>query len=375
MSSDSPRVLLLGPARDAVSGVSTHLNQLLGSALADRFELSHFRVGSEGRTESRTGAILRVLASPLELAVRLACHRPRIVHINTSLVPKAYWRDLIYLAVAKAFRRKVVYQVHGGALPAEFFAGHRLLTRLLRRALSSADAVVLLSQRELAAYRDFVPDAHVELIANAVEIPDAELGAERYASGRPLEIVYLGRLAGDKGILDVVAALATLRDRGVDARLTIAGRGPAEGRVARAIAAHRLEAHVELLGAVFGPAKQRLWRRAQIFAFPTLREGLPYALLESMAAGVVPVVVPVGAIPDVVTDGVHGLFVPPCDPPALADALERLHLDRSGLRRMALAGRRRITEHYSVARLAADFQRLYSSLAPAARRVRSACVE
>ena len=51
---------------------------------------------------------------------------------------------------------------------------------------------------------------------------------------------------------------------------------------------------------------------------PSYSEGLPYALLEAMAAGVVPVVTPVGAIPDVVTDGEHGLLVPPRDAEAIA---------------------------------------------------------
>ncbi|MGH8261516.1 MAG: glycosyltransferase family 4 protein, partial [Steroidobacteraceae bacterium] len=232
------------------------------------------------------------------------------------------------------------------------------------RVLSRADVVVLLSERELEAYREFAPSAQSRLIANAVDTPDVDLGTGRYASDRPLEIVYLGRLAEDKGVLDVVTALRALRDRGIDASLRIAGCGPAEPRLREMITTHRLEAHVRLLGAIVGPAKQQLWQSAHVFAFPTLREGLPYALLESMAAGAVPVVAPVGAIPEVMQDGIHGLFVPFRNPPALTDALERLHRDRSALHRMAVAGRRRIVEHYSIARLAADFQRVYTGLVP-----------
>jgi glycosyltransferase involved in cell wall biosynthesis len=99
-----------------------------------------------------------------------------------------------------------------------------------------------------------------------------------------------------------------------------------------------------------------------VLAFPTHGEGLPYALLESMAAGAVPVISPVGGIPDVMQDQVHGVFVPPRNPRALADALERLHHDRASLQRMAVAGRQRIVEQYSVSRMTADFQHLYASL-------------
>jgi len=133
------RVLLLGPMRSAVSGVSTHLNQLFESALSDHFDLLQFQVGSEGHAQGRAGTLLRLVTGPLAFAACLIRWRPRIVHINTSLEPKSYWRDIAFLGVAKAMRRKVVYQVHGGALPAEFFAGKRLLTALLRAVLSWPD--------------------------------------------------------------------------------------------------------------------------------------------------------------------------------------------------------------------------------------------
>jgi glycosyltransferase involved in cell wall biosynthesis len=364
MRSSLPHILLLGPARAAVSGVSTHLNQLFGSKLGACFCLSQFQVGSEGRAEGRLGSLRRMLISPFELTARLLRDRPSIVHINTSFEPKGYWRDLAYLAVAKLLRRKVVYQVHGGALPQEFFASSRVLTALLRRVLSCPDVVVLLSSREMAAYRKFVPGARLELIANAIEVHDADFSAARYGGNRPLEIVYVGRLADNKGVFETVEAARILRDRGVDMRFNFAGTGPAERRLRAAIDAAGLGGRVALLGAVFGAAKQQLWQRADVFAFPTYhREGMPYALLESMAAGAVPVISPVGAIPDVMQHERHGLFVPSRNPPALADALERLDRDRGLLLRLAVAGRKRIEDQYSVARLAAEFRQLYASLA------------
>jgi glycosyltransferase involved in cell wall biosynthesis len=358
-----PRVLLLGPARSAVSGVSTHLNQLFESTLSGHFRLMQFQVGSEGRTESRVGTLLRLATSPFEFAACLIRWRPRIVHINTSLVPKSYWRDLVYLVMAKAMRRKVVYQVHGGALPAEFFAGNPALTALLRRVLSWPDTVVLLAQSEVTAYSDFAPRARLVLIANAVWPGEADLRAERYTANRPLKVAYLGRLAADKGIFETIEAVRILRDRSVTVRLTIAGSGPARSEITRALEADRLGNQACLVGAVFGCAKQQFWQEADVLAMPTYREGLPYVLLEAMAGGTVPVVSPVGAIPDVVQDKVHGLLVPARDPQAVANALERLANDRALLHRLALAARARVVEHYSVARMAQEFDALYTSLA------------
>jgi glycosyltransferase involved in cell wall biosynthesis len=358
-----PRVLLLGPARSAVSGVSTHLNQLFESPLSHRFRLLQFQVGSEGRSQGRIGTLFRLLIDPFAFTVCVIRRRPRIVHINTSLEPRSYWRDIVFLALASAMKRTVVYQVHGGALPGEFFAGNRVRTALLRRVLSWPDAVVLLARSEMAAYGSFAPSARLVRIANAVSLGETDLRAERYNASRPLKVVYLGRLAADKGIFETIEAVKILRDRGVAVQLTIAGSGPARGEIIRAIEAGRLGDQACLLGALFGAAKQRLWQEADVFAFPTYhREGLPYALLEAMASGAVSVISPVGAIPDVVQDKVHGLFVPAHEPRAVADALELLANDRSLLYRLALAAHARVVEHYSTARMAQEFGALYASL-------------
>ena len=63
-----PVALVLGPRLEGVSGVSTHLNLLLGSALREDFRFVHFQVGSEGRNEGPLGRLLRLVLSPLRLA-------------------------------------------------------------------------------------------------------------------------------------------------------------------------------------------------------------------------------------------------------------------------------------------------------------------
>ena len=113
----------------------------------------------------------------------------------------------------------------------------------------------------------------------------------------------------------------------------------------------------------FGERKTRLLGEAHALLFPTYhREGLPYALLEGMAAGLVPITTRVGAIPDVVTEGVHGVFVRARDAQAVAQAIAQLAADRAGLARMSAACRERVAAAYSIERLADDFTALYRKL-------------
>jgi glycosyltransferase involved in cell wall biosynthesis len=345
-----------------VRGVSTHLNQLFASALSETYDLRHFQVGSEGRLETPVQKLLRLLLSPFQFAVFLIRYRPAIVHLNTSLMPKSYWRDLAYLVVVRVLLRKVVYEIHGGALPKDFFANNRWLTRFLHWVLMCPDVVVLLAQAELEAYRDFVPKQRLVVVSNAIDA--GALTAEPLAakSRDALQLVYLGRLAEEKGVFEILEAFNILIGQGRDMKLIIGGGGPVEVRLRAQVESLELSERVIFTGPVFGDEKNRLWSSSHIFVFPTHREGLPYALLEAMAAGAVPITTRVGGIPDVMQDGTHGLFVEPRDPAELVHAIARLDDDRDLLARMAEAGRKRVLDQFTVSRLAAEFRRIYVAL-------------
>jgi glycosyltransferase involved in cell wall biosynthesis len=123
-----------------------------------------------------------------------------------------------------------------------------------------------------------------------------------------------------------------------------------------------LTSSVTFAGPADGERLAKLFGEADVLVLASHAEGLPYALLEAMAAGVVPVVTRVGAMPDVVQAGVHGLFVPPGDAAAIGAAIGELARDRSRLARMSAACRERVAAGYSVERLANDFITLYRKL-------------
>jgi len=116
-------------------------------------------------------------------------------------------------------------------------------------------------------------------------------------------------------------------------------------------AAVRLMAHEDVLGIAEGI--ETAMSASILFNVPC------WAALN---AGLVPIVTRVAAIPDVVTEGVHGVFVPGRDPQAIARAIAALDADRARLARMAAACRERIATSYSIERLAEDFTMLYQKL-------------
>jgi glycosyltransferase involved in cell wall biosynthesis len=347
-------VLLLGPSREAISGVTTHLNALLGSRLAANFELAHFQVGSEGRKEGALGKAARFATSPFALAAAILRHDAEVVHINTSLNAKSYWRDLAYLMVAKLCGARVVYQVHGGSVTT---------FRVLRWAARLPDVVVVLSQAERDRWRALAPAQLVEALPNGIDCQPYQRYNRALADrDAPLRLIYIGRLAPGKGLLESLEALRLARSRGVAARLVLVGGGTEEPRLRQYVRDSGLARDVTFVGPAYGDAKARLLSQADALLLPSYSEGLPYSLLEAMAAGVVPVVTPVGAIPDVVADGEHGLIVPPRDAGAIAAAIQRLATDKASMARMSAACRKHVAGAYSIERVAKDFSELYWGL-------------
>jgi glycosyltransferase involved in cell wall biosynthesis len=100
---------------------------------------------------------------------------------------------------------------------------------------------------------------------------------------------------------------------------------------------------------------------------PSYSEGVSLALLEAMAAGLPVIATAVGGLPEVVTDEVNGLLIPPRDPEALARALDRLLVDPDFARRLGEQARAEVEAHYSLERLGREINEIYGELSGSRR--------
>src|SRR5262249_4735618 len=99
-----------------------------------------------------------------------------------------------------------------------------------------------------------------------------------------------------------------------------------------------------------------------VAVLPSRAEGMSNALLEYMAAGRPVVATPVGATPEVIEDGVHGLLVQPGDPEALAAAIGRLLSDLALASRLGAAARARARGRYGREAMVRRFEEFYTRL-------------
>jgi glycosyltransferase involved in cell wall biosynthesis len=165
-----------------------------------------------------------------------------------------------------------------------------------------------------------------------------------------VEIVCVGRLVPTKGQLILLRAFSELLRKGYPVRLRLIGEGADRPRLERFIVENGLGNAVVLEGARNHESTRRLLGGADIFALASFAEGLPVALMEAMAMQIPCVSTYVGAIPELIRDGVEGLLVPASSHESLAYALERLLVNPELRQTLARSGRLRVVELYDLER-------------------------
>jgi glycosyltransferase involved in cell wall biosynthesis len=190
-----------------------------------------------------------------------------------------------------------------------------------------------------------------------------EFHAENEAPRTAMVIGTACRLVPLKGLVDLIRAVALLSSEFPTLRLEIAGTGPQQENLERERNRLSLAGQVRFLGWQ-GDIRSTL-RTWDIFAMPSLDEGLPIAILEAMAEGLPVVATSVGGVPELVVDGQTGYLVPPSDVAALTQRLRVLILDPKRRQAMGVAGWQRVREHFSIDRMVAEIAAVYDSLVPA----------
>jgi glycosyltransferase involved in cell wall biosynthesis len=228
----------------------------------------------------------------------------------------------------------VTANVHPGYFKS--LAGARvrwLLARGLRRAfrvLVPTEA----TRRELLQYYPETDPAKIRVIPYGVtqEFPasaDVEPGDWARALSSDF-ILYVGRFHVRKNLERLLEALALMKSRGRRAQMVLAGRDFwSRDRILGKIHALGLEKEVLCPGHLSDAELELLYRRAAVFAYPSLHEGFGFPPLEAMARGVPVLSSNLSAMPEVLSDA--ALLVDPHDTEAIAAGLTRL-LDDGALR-------------------------------------------
>lgn len=337
-----PRILLLVTLAET-GGAQTYVSTLV-PALVGRYvvTVAAYGAGPLQTTVTQAGAAFvplrhvrrpmsawRDLLGLLELVVLVRRARPHIVHANSS---KAGVLGRVAAWIAGAPVR--IFTVHGWAFNAS--SGPRSLVyrwaeRLVRR-ITTATICVSETERRAGLAAGTCDERRTVVIRNGIDVTARPVARPETS---PPRIVAVGRLQAPKDVLCLVRALAKLEQRSFS--VLVVGDGPDRPAIEAEVQRLALTRVVHLAGRRDDVAE--ILAASQVFVLSTRSEGLPFSVLEAMAAGLPVVASRVGGLPEVVVEGETGVLVTPDAPGELAAAIAQL-LDDPALRgRLGSAGR------------------------------------
>jgi len=230
-------------------------------------------------------------------------------------------------------------------------------------------ALVAPSEEIASAYSEAfrIPRRRLRVIPNAPRRFPAPADFDRAAFRRDIAgegaqsiVVALARLQPEKGIDDLIDAVALLPADMSGVRVVVAGAGPEEDRLRSRVVAVGLAERIHLLGHRSDIGS--LLAAADIFCLPSRHEGLPVSLLEAMQAGLPCLATRVGGIPTVVEDGRDGLLVDAGDPEDLALSLARLAADPEWAHRLGAEAQATVERRFNLEAVASAYAGVYRGL-------------
>jgi len=247
--------------------------------------------------------------------------------------------------------------------------------RIVKYVKDRADVIVAVTERAKAALMiEGVPENKIRVAPMGIDTgrfkpapADASVRARLGVSSDDFLMLFIGRLAREKGVYDLLHA-ATLMSRDPElkhVKLVMAGTGPEKEHLALMIESAGLGERVRLAGNFSYDTVPRLYNSADAFILPSIptpywQEQFGMVLVEAMASGVPVISTLSGSIPEVIGDG--GILIQPNDPLSIYNEVKKLAGNASARSRYSKRGRERAVETFDARVASGRIESIYREL-------------
>ncbi|MDD5750774.1 MAG: glycosyltransferase family 4 protein [Candidatus Pacebacteria bacterium] len=286
-----------------------------------------------------------------EIIGLLVREQPDILHLNSSMAGfLGSWAARIYKKRNRA-NLKVIYTVHGWVFSEPGFLKPLVYFLVEKISAKWKDAFIVLSERDLKAgvRKKIAPENKFIKIHNGLDIESLqflpkeqarEVILKNFCDENKIIIGTLANLYATKGLPYLIKAARIIAKERPEVGFVVIGEGPERKALEKLTARLGLRQTFFLTGTI--PSAARYLAAFDIFVLPSIKEGLPYAVLEAMAAGLPIVATYVGGVPELIENDKSGLLVEPRNPAALARALGQLLGNPAQQKNLAHAARQRV---------------------------------
>ena len=308
------RVLMVGVGPERVGGMWTVAQCYLDSGtFCEKTELTYIPTSTNGSAVKRS---LYMLRGFWKIYWHLKRRKPQIVHIHMAEKGSTFRKGFV-AKMAKRNGAKVIIHMHAGPFMAWYQTLDAGNQESIRKIFACADKFFVLGDYWKEQMTELVDSEKLEVLYNGIPIPK-----ENPYSLQSKDIVYFGVFKKEKGIYDLIDAMALIDSRmDPDVKLKLCGKD-LEGNVEEYIAQKGLSHRVQMMGWCDAAKRDEILRNAAVDVLPSYFEGLSMTVIEAMAYGVPMLTTGISTMPELLGDGIT--LVEPGDVAALAENLLKL---------------------------------------------------
>lgn len=288
--------------------------------------------------------------------------KPDILHLHSSKIGA-----MGALAGKMAGVPRILFTAHGWAFNDPRPQWQKIIiARIAQSAARFQDAIICVSEYDKKRARELniAPEEKLTVIHNGIDIsaktllPRAQARARLGLGEKEFVVGVIANFYKTKSLDTLV--LAAISARTAQAKFVIIGEGPERKKIEHLIAKYKLENRVILTGAL--PNAAAYLKAFDVFALTSKKEGLPYALLEAMAAKLPCIAGAVGGIPEIIRDGENGILITHLTPGKLGDAIAGIAQNKKHARELGMRAHATIAERFSLEEMTRKTIALYRAI-------------
>jgi glycosyltransferase involved in cell wall biosynthesis len=346
MQAGKLNILITAPSLDTeknISGISSVVQMIIKHN--DNHFYHHYLLGKPDNKNVLI-QILLLLKQLLSFPFALWENNIDIVHQNFPFNPKGILREFVINQYCRLFRIPVVLHIHGGIFLMKKTA-NKLYLFLVKEILKNSKAVIVLSNVEKELLHTNYRYINSFILENSIDA-SLFLSIKRDNTFLTPTFLFMGRIHKSKGLNDILEAFERLKKDGVGFKFLLCGDGPLKKSIVPQFKA-LLKTQFEYWGIVSGQRKFDAIRSADCFLLPSrYGEGLPVALLETMATGLVPIVTDDASMKYIIENEQNGMIIEKRSPEDLYRKMKKLILNPNLYESFSMNARNTIAERCDV---------------------------
>lgn len=351
-------ILITAPSLNVsknISGISSMVNNIIINNQEHLY--FHFLLGRPDHVNNRFTWLVLLVKQLIRFPFFLSQNKIELVHQNLPFDPKGLIREFVINCWCRLAHVPIILHIHGGVFILQG-TQNILFKKLACWLFKYSKQVIVLShsEKQLLHEKFNFPDGKV--LSNGINLSEFNTEPLKISKDPP-NFLYLGRLEKNKGIIELTEAIRLLRTD-FNFRFVLCGTGSLVDFCINEFT-KILGNDFEYRGIVSGEIKSKILNESHYFILPSYFEGIPMALLETMGAGVVPIVTRVGSMKHIVKEGINGYLVNKQDTQDLYEKLKAILKDQSNFERLSENAKETIANKYDLKEYMIQLNLIYNS--------------